>query len=110
MSVPAVLVARSPSASLSEYGEDVRDAGITSSGCIRRSPSDFEGQHALPQQGRGLDVCGGLGTQRTLFLTEKVTSASPSSSEMSCTEPTFMPDHGDVVAGHQSAQLVEPGR
>ena len=40
MSVPAVLVVRSLTASVSEYGDDVRVIGMTSSGCSVPLPAD----------------------------------------------------------------------
>ena len=40
MLVPAAFVVRSLTASVSEYGEDVRETGITSIGCIVPLPAD----------------------------------------------------------------------
>lgn len=40
VSVPAVLVVRSLTASVSEYGEEVRETGMTSFGCSAVPPAD----------------------------------------------------------------------
>ena len=64
VSVPAVLVVRSLTASVSEYGDDVRDTGMTSVRMQRAAARRFQGQHPLAQQRSGADVRGGLRAER----------------------------------------------
>ncbi len=78
MSVPAVLVVRSLTASVNEYGDDVRETGMTSSGRSVPLPAGLQRQHPLAQQRAGADVRGGVGPEREPCpSTVKVTSASP---------------------------------
>jgi hypothetical protein len=65
VSVPAVLVVNSLTASVSEYGDDGRVTGIRVGGFIVVLPAGLQGQHPLTQQGSGADVRGGVGAQPT---------------------------------------------
>ena len=93
VSVPAVLVVRSLTASVSEYGDEVRDIGMTSSRSQPSAARGLQGQHPLAQQRPGADVRGGLRAERNLALDgERDQRLAVVCSETSETEPTLMPD------------------
>ena len=92
VSVPAVLVVRSLTASVSEYGEDVRVIGMSVCGFIVVLPADSRVSTRSPSR-VPVRMCAVVSPPSgTLPLTRKVTSASPSCSETVWTVPTFMPD------------------
>ncbi len=92
VSVPAVSVVKSLTASVSEYGEEVRETGMTSIGCIVPLPADSSVSTRSPSSDP-VRMCAVVSDpSRTLPLTVNVTSASPSCSDTSDTVPTLMPD------------------
>ena len=68
VSVPAVLAVRSLTASVSEYGDEVRDVGMASLRSQRAAARRLQRQHPLAEQRSGADVRGGVGAERVLAV------------------------------------------
>ena len=92
MSVPAVFVVRSPTASLSEYGDDVREAGMTSVRFSVPLPADSSVSTRSPRSVPVLMWAVVSDPSGYLLSMVNATRASPSSSETSVTAPTLIPD------------------
>ena len=90
--VPAVLAVSSLTASVNEYGEDVRETGMTCLGSSVPLPSDFSASTRSPSSDP-VWMCAVVSDPNAyLPAMVKPTSASPFCSEISSTEPTLIPD------------------
>ena len=68
VSVAATLVVRSLTASVSEYGDAVRDTGMTVQGRHLSRPRRVQRQHPFAEQCSGTDVGGGLRAEADLAV------------------------------------------
>ncbi len=92
VSVPSTSVARSPTASDNEYGDEVRDIGITALGRMVPLPVESTVSTRCPSSEPVL-MCAVLAEPScTAPFTVNVTRTSPFLSDMSETLPTLMPD------------------
>ena len=90
--VPAVLAVSSLTASVSEYGDDVREIGMTVFGDSVPLPADSSASTRSPSR-VPVRMCAVVSEPSAyLPLMVKPTSASPLSSLIDETEPTLMPD------------------
>ncbi len=90
--VPAVLLVSSFTASVSEYGDDVREIGMTELGDSVPEPADSSASTRSPSR-VPVRMCAVVSLPSAyLPLMVKPTSASPLSSLTDDTEPTLMPD------------------
>ena len=92
VSVPAVLLEKSLTASVSEYGDPVRDSGITSSAPIRSEPFGSSVSIRSPSNVLVLMCAVVCEPRRTLPSREKLTTARPPCNRTSETVPTFTPE------------------
>ena len=92
VSVPAVFVVRSLTASVNEYGDDVREAGMTWFGGSVPLPADSSASTRSPSS-VPVRMCAVV-SEPSAYLPSivKPTSASPLSSSIDETEPTLMPE------------------
>ena len=108
VSVPAVFAVRSPTASVNEYGDDVREVGMT---CLRIASCRYLPTPAPAPAHRAVSRSGCARWCPTRARTSRRSRSRPAHHRCPvkplCTEPTLMPDTVTSLPMHQAAGLVE---
>ncbi len=107
MLVPAVFDVRSLTASVSEYGDDVRVVGNRLLRIECAAARRVQCQHPLAEQGAGADVRGGVRAERVLAV-DREADERIAVDEFDRRHRTDLdPRHGDVIARDNAACLGE---